>query len=350
MAAKAGTVSDYKSLSGTSMATPIVSGVAALMIEANRNAVTASVPGVISVTPADIKAILACTAQDYHLPGPDNVFGAGVVDGYAAVQMAAGWTGNCVSTVVDQINLPNSVHLSENVADNDEWTYTFEVTAADLGGPIAASITILDQVFVCDLYDPFGSGECWGGHMSPDLDAELRFVRGDGARVTVDEGTCMGDADAKCGATGVVETLNFHPTAQTTLGAGTYEIQVHGAVDAVNLGVGGNFLVDLSYGLWPGAVSDGGGGGDGGGTPPPDPSPTLSATGYKVKGKHKVDLSWSGATVTDVDVLRDGVLIDTTANDGFYTDNIDLKGGAAYTHQICEAGTAICSNVPTTIF
>ena len=156
----------------------------------------------------------------------------------------------------------------------------------------------------------------------------------------------MGDADAKCGATGVVETLNFHPTAQTTLGAGTYEIQVHGAVDAVNLGVGGNFLVDLSYGLWPGAVSDGGGGG----APPPSPSPTLTATGYKVKGKHKVDLSWSGATVTDVDVLRDGVLIDTTANDGFYTDNIDLQGRAAYTHQICEAGTAICSNVPTTIF
>ncbi len=336
MAAKAGMVSDYRSLSGTSMAAPFVAGVAALMLEANP-----------VLTPADIKTILACTAQDYHVPGADNEVGAGAVDGYAAVQMAGTWMGTCGA--VDAINLPYTVHLSDSVLDSSEWLYPFEITEADLGSPIAVTVTTLDQVFVCDLYDPFGSGSCWAGHMSPDLDAELRYVRADGAWVTLDEGTCMFDADGKCGAIGRTETLNFRPTSQSTLGVGTYEIQVHGADDAVNLGKGGSFTVDLSYGLWAGAASGGGGGG---GTPP-DPSLTLSATGYKVKGVHKVDLNWSGATNVDktVYVYRDGVNI-ATVNGGstFYPDDTNNKGGATYMHQVCEANMTNCSNVTTTGF
>lgn len=71
---------------------------------------------------------------------------------------------------------------------------------------------------------------------------------------------------------------------------------------------------------------------------------TLSATGYKVKGLQKADLTWSGATGTNVDIYRDGVLIATTANDGAFTDNIDLKGPGAYTYEVCDAGTSTCSN------
>ena len=335
MAAKAGTVSDYRSLSGTSMAAPFVAGVAALMLEAN--------PG---LTPAAIKTILACTAQDYHVPGPDNEVGAGAVDGYAAVQMAGTWGGTCGA--VDAINLPNSVHLLASVGDSSEWIYSFEITEADLGSPIAATVTISDYDFVCDVW---WGDLCLGGHTTgPDLDAELRYVRGDGAWVTVDEGTCMGDADGKCGAIGRTETLNFRPTAQTALGVGTYEIQVHGSNDAVNLGKGGSFTLDLSYGLWAGAVS--GGGGDGG-TTPPDSSLTLSASGYKVKGIHKVDLNWSGTTNVDktVYVYRGGVNI-ATVNDGgtFYADDTNNKGGATYMHQVCEANMTNCSNVTTTVF
>ena len=66
---------------------------------------------------------------------------------------------------------------------------------------------------------------------------------------------------------------------------------------------------------------------------------TLAATGYKVRGLQKADLEWSGATSANVDVYRDGALIATTANDGFYTDNIDQRGGS-YTYQVCEAGTS----------
>ena len=34
----------------------------------------------------------------------------------------------------------------------------------------------------------------------------------------------------------------------------------------------------------------------------------------------------------------------TTENDGFHTDDINNKGGGSYIYQICEAGTATCSN------
>lgn len=77
---------------------------------------------------------------------------------------------------------------------------------------------------------------------------------------------------------------------------------------------------------------------------------TLSATGYKVRGVHNVDLSWTGATSTDVDVYRDGVVIVTTANDGAYTDSTGERGSATYVYQVCEAGTSTCSNEATVNF
>ena len=77
---------------------------------------------------------------------------------------------------------------------------------------------------------------------------------------------------------------------------------------------------------------------------------SLSANGYKVKGRHNIDLSWSGATSTDVDVFRDGALVTTTANDGAYTDATNNRGGGSYAYQVCEAGTSTCSNVANVVF
>ncbi|MEX2467698.1 MAG: PKD domain-containing protein, partial [Gemmatimonadota bacterium] len=76
----------------------------------------------------------------------------------------------------------------------------------------------------------------------------------------------------------------------------------------------------------------------------------LSATGYKVRGVQHADLSWSGATSTNVDIYRNGTVVATTANDGAYTDSINNRGGGSYTYQICEAGTSTCSNEVTVTF
>ena len=76
----------------------------------------------------------------------------------------------------------------------------------------------------------------------------------------------------------------------------------------------------------------------------------LQASGRKVGGINTVRLTWSGATSTNIDVYRNGVLIVTTANDGSYTDSTGDTGRARYTYKVCEAGTSTCSNDVTVTF
>lgn len=76
---------------------------------------------------------------------------------------------------------------------------------------------------------------------------------------------------------------------------------------------------------------------------------TLTATGSKVKGTKSADLSWTGGSADEIDVYRDGSVVATTANDGAYTDTIG-KGGGSHTYQVCDAGTATCSNTVTLDF
>jgi subtilisin family serine protease len=77
---------------------------------------------------------------------------------------------------------------------------------------------------------------------------------------------------------------------------------------------------------------------------------TLAATGYKVRGRHAIDLTWEGATSTNVDVYRNGRVLTTTANDGTYTDQTSNRGKGSYTYQVCEAGTSTCSGEVTVTF
>ncbi len=67
----------YASLSGTSMATPHVSGVAALLLEANHD-----------LTPADIKKAIEESATDIEETGKDTKSGSGIVDAYRALKAA----------------------------------------------------------------------------------------------------------------------------------------------------------------------------------------------------------------------------------------------------------------------
>jgi serine protease AprX len=86
-----------------------------------------------------------------------------------------------------------------------------------------------------------------------------------------------------------------------------------------------------------------------GGTPTPTPTPTagpitLSARGKKVGGINTSRLIWSGATSSNIDVNRDGIVITTVPNNGHYNDSTGTTGQATFTYKVCEAGTQTCSN------
>lgn len=83
-------------------------------------------------------------------------------------------------------------------------------------------------------------------------------------------------------------------------------------------------------------------------TEPPAGDISLSTSGYRSKGKNKVDLSWSGASTTNVDIYRNGSLYRTTANDGAYTDSFRTYG--SYTYKVCDEGTNNCSDESTVTF
>ncbi len=81
--------SGYGSGSGTSFASPIAGGVAALIYSVNPN-----------FSPDQVEGFLSSTAVDLGDPGDDNVFGHGRVDAFEAVRKAKNFQGNTAPTAV----------------------------------------------------------------------------------------------------------------------------------------------------------------------------------------------------------------------------------------------------------
>ncbi len=85
-------------------------------------------------------------------------------------------------------------------------------------------------------------------------------------------------------------------------------------------------------------------------TPPPVEGGdiTAEASGYRAKGKNKVDVTWSDAVTPNVDIYRNGAIRTTTANDGSYTDSFRTYG--SFTYKVCDQGTSNCSAEVTVTF
>src|SRR5262249_34461077 len=69
----------------------------------------------------------------------------------------------------------------------------------------------------------------------------------------------------------------------------------------------------------------------------------LQASGRKVGGINTSRLTWSGATSSNIDVYRNGIVIATVPNTGTYKDSTGTTGRARFTYEVCEAGTQTCS-------
>jgi serine protease len=246
---------NYAFFDGTSMATPHVSAVAALIWSHNT-----------AWSNADIRAALQSTAEDLGAAGKDNAYGYGLVQAKAAHTLLSGGGGE------------------DPPPDNSPPTASFTHSCTDLA---------------CS-FD--GSG-------SSDSDGTISSYSWNFGDNTTGSGVTVNHSYASGGAYTVVLTVTD------------------------NEGATGTQSQDVT-------VSEPSGGG----------GFSLSASGYKVRGVQHADLTWSGATSTNVDILRNGTIVTTTANDGTHTDNINQRGGGSYTYKVCEAGTSTCSNEATVTF
>lgn len=118
---------------GTSMSAPFVAGLAALMREANG-----------ALTPLQVKTMLKETAVHFGPAGDNNDFGAGRLDGYAALARASGTTGT-------PPDVPGHTYIENRLAATNAMQ-KWEIAVKDTRYPIAASLIMQDANTDFDLY------------------------------------------------------------------------------------------------------------------------------------------------------------------------------------------------------
>ncbi|WP_448547555.1 S8 family serine peptidase [Thalassotalea fusca] len=242
---------DWDYYNGTSMATPHVSAVAALVWSHHP-----------SCTATDVRNAMNMTAQDLDTAGRDNKTGHGLVKAQAALNYLAGQS--CAGGTTD--NPPSA-----------NFTYSCSALACS---------------FTNNSTDDNGI-------------VSYNWNFGDGNTSTAQNPSHTFSADGA-----------YNVTLTVTDGAS----QSDSSTQSVSVSSGAT--VDIQ----------------------------LSASAYKRKGRVSVDLSWNGATTSNVDIYRNGSKITTTANDGSYTDATGRRGGGSFTYNVCEAGTSNCSDNTTVYF
>jgi len=128
----------YGAVSGTSFASPVAAGVAALVMSANP-----------SLTPDQVKNILFTTAVDLGTAGRDIYFGYGRVNAAAAIAKAAGTTTTADTTA------PTAAIAAPLGSSTVSGTVTVNVNAADNVGVARVSLKVNNTVVATDSASPF---------------------------------------------------------------------------------------------------------------------------------------------------------------------------------------------------
>ncbi|MFU8833395.1 MAG: PKD domain-containing protein, partial [Wenzhouxiangella sp.] len=77
---------------------------------------------------------------------------------------------------------------------------------------------------------------------------------------------------------------------------------------------------------------------------------TINGDGYRVRGRWTADITWAGATTSNVDLYRNGSRVATVTNSGATTDHTDIRGSGSLEYKICESNSSVCSDTVTVEF
>jgi hypothetical protein len=191
-APRANSTNGYVEFSGTSMATPFVSGSAALMLDANP-----------ALTVDQVKQILRETAQDWGPPGQDVDYGWGRLDTWAAVKRAGSFSGGTAPVVPSQQVITGRFTASGGTAE-----HLVNVTAAAY--PISVTMIMPG----------------WTGSSSPDFD--LYIYNPDGTELGRATGTTRQEQVAKA----ITRTGSYKIAVRAYAGTGDYILDVSAGMGA----------------------------------------------------------------------------------------------------------------------
>jgi Ca2+-binding RTX toxin-like protein/subtilisin family serine protease len=129
------TLGDYTTFGGTSAAAPLLSGIVAMMLEANPNLGYRDVQKILAYSSShpDVQDWKVNGASDFNLGGLlfNDKSGFGAVDAYAAVQLAKNWTTQ--NTAINEVSASaRKFGMNEAIPDGngEVYTKTFEIDSS----------------------------------------------------------------------------------------------------------------------------------------------------------------------------------------------------------------------------
>jgi len=313
-------------LNGTSMASPHTAGAAALYLERNPGA---SAP--------EVAAVLA----DWATP---HVVTTGIKGGKADLLYTLGdpGTGNMAPVASLSFDCPDlSCSFTDGSTDSDgtvtAWAWDFgdgsttseqnPVHTYGAAGIYNVSLTVTDDGGATGSTVRQVTTGLW---TTPNQPPTASFS------VTCSRLACS-FADASTDPDGTVVQWEWD------YGDGNSSLVAAGVGQSHTFQAGGTYIVNLTVVDDQGASSTS--------ARQVDAGLVLTTVGYRQKGGHVVDLSWTGAETSRVDIYLGSTIVATVdATAPLYTYDAQQHGHGSYDFRVCEEGSSYCSQTVTIEF